>query len=174
LTRKATTPFCAIWDTDIIIPAEQIEASVKMLREGADFIYPYTDLCLDVPRIVKEHYFESGDIRILTQNQRKMSQMYPHPVGGAFLANRSSYMEAGMENENYYGWGREDGDRYNRWRQLGFQIRRVAGALFHLSHERGLNSSYQDMSQREIKTTELIRIASMSTEELKKELASWK
>ena len=43
-------------------------------------------------------------------------------VGGAFLVNRVSYMEAGMENERFYGWGPEDVERVVRWDTLGYQI----------------------------------------------------
>ena len=175
LTRKIDTPYCAIWDTDIIIPTEQIEESVKILREEkAEIVYPYSDLFLDVPRIIKEHYFETGEERILTQNMNKMKKMYqPTPLGGAFFAKRSSYMESGMENENYYGWGREDGDRFNRWQTLGYKIHRIQGALFHLTHERGSNSKFHDKMQNDIKTAEIVRIGSMSKEELEREIEKW-
>lgn len=80
-----------------------------------------------------------------------MIEMYsPNPVGGGFLAKRKAYMEAGMENERFYGWGREDGERINRWKILKYRYVRVPGPLFHLTPERGLNSRFHSSKQDSI------------------------
>ena len=81
-----------------------------------------------------------------------MQTMYgPKSVGGAFMANRMKYIEAGMENENYYGWGLEDHERYQRWKKLEYRTHKVDGPLFHLSHGRGTNSRYHNPMQANIK-----------------------
>lgn len=51
----------------------------------------------------------------------------------------SSYKEVGFENEGFYGWGLEDGERYLRWKRFGYTVKRISGPLFHLSHPRGLS-----------------------------------
>ena len=70
-----------------------------------------------------------------------MNELYPpNCVGGAFFANRQTYIDSGLEKELFYGWGVEDGERYRRWSIQGQSVERVHGLLFHLTHERGINS----------------------------------
>ena len=85
-----------------------------------------------------------------------MKEMYsPNPVGGAFLANLKTYKKSGLENENFYGWGLEDGERVARWGNLNYKIHRVTGPLFHLSHGRGVNSTFHNDDQHFIKSKEI-------------------
>lgn len=67
------------------------------------------------------------------------------------MVNMESYKNAGMENEDFYGWGLEDGERFYRMYSLGYKIRRVQGPLFHLTHSRGINSMFQNPDQVLIK-----------------------
>jgi len=82
----------------------------------------------------------------------------PNPIGGAFFANLKCYKESGLENENFYGWGMQDGERFYRWRNMGYRIRRIPGPLFHLSHPRGQNSVFHDTDQGFLKRKEVIGV----------------
>jgi predicted glycosyltransferase involved in capsule biosynthesis len=159
MTQSVTTPFVAIWDTDVIVPKNQVFKAMEMLRNGeADFVYPYESYFFDTTPLLRKLYFEGMDIMVLEQNTKKMKAMYPpNPVGGAFMANRRAYVDAGLENENFYGWGLEDGERYYRWLNLGYKVKRVPGPLFHLSHGRGINSTYGNPDQQLVKRKEVIR-----------------
>lgn len=149
MTNAVKTPFVAIWDTDVIISVDQITKSMELLSKGeADFVYPYEKQFLDTSLILRKLFLQEGKIDVLEQNTKKMKEMYtPNPVGGAFLANLNAYKEAGLENEDFYGWGMEDGERFYRWENLGYKIKRVSGPLFHLSHERGINSKFHNEDQ---------------------------
>lgn len=176
LARICETPFISLWDTDVIVPTEQIEETIKLLRdEEAEFVTPFQDKFLDTSDILRDLYIQTRDLGILEKHQGKMKGLYnPNPVGGVFFANRQSYVDAGMENEKFYGWGREDGDRVNRWKILGYRHQHVKGPLFHLSHERGVNSSFHSSNQNDKKMTELQRSLVMSKKELKREIKSWR
>jgi predicted glycosyltransferase involved in capsule biosynthesis len=156
MTLETQTPYIALWDTDVIAPVEQIRETVRLLRtNAADFVYPYKHYLLDTSDILRKLYFETGKIEVLMKNRKKMKEMYsPNPVGGAVFCNREKYIKAGMENEKFYGWGLEDGERIVRWERLLYQIKRVEGPLFHLSHPRGLNSNMQHPDQQVIKMKE--------------------
>lgn len=56
-------------------------------------------------------------------------------VGGAFLVNKTKYLETGGENEGFYGWGPEDVERVKRLEILELPIARTKGALY-IHHER--------------------------------------
>ena len=153
MTRAVDTPFVAIWDTDVIIPVVQLVKAVELLRKGeSDFVYPYKKQFLDTTSILRRMFLQSGSVDVLEKNAKKMKELYlPTPVGGAFLANLNAYIGAGLENENFYGWGPEDHERYYRFEKLKYKIRHVSGPLFHLSHGRGLNSTYHNDDQQIIK-----------------------
>ena len=160
MTGSVDTPFIAVWDADIIISAGQIIMAVELLRNSeASFVYPYEKYALDTSPILRKIFLRESRIEFLEQNMKKMKEMYPpNPLGGAFLANLNAYKESGLENEKFYGWGLEDGERFYRWESLGYKIKRVPGPLFHLSHGRGLNSSFHDADQQMLKRKEILGV----------------
>lgn len=157
MIKETTTPIVSIWDTDVIAPVKQIISAVKLIRNlEADFVYPYDKQLLDTSSILRNLYLVSEDISLLMDNTKKMKQMYPpKPVGGAFFCNLESYKDSGLENEKFYGWGMEDGERFCRWEKMGYRIKRIDGPLFHLTHPRGINSDMHHPDQQVIKMREL-------------------
>ena len=147
------TQFISIWDRDVIIPIEQIVQSVDLLRKGkADLLHPYEKKFLDTSIILRKLFIQEEKLEVLENNISKMKELYlPEPVGGVFLANRKSYIKAGFENEEFYGWGLEDGERFYRWGKLGYKIQRIPGPLFHLTHGRGINSTFHNATNNFLK-----------------------
>tara|TARA_R110002020_G_scaffold475301_1_gene709514 strand:- start:8273 stop:9058 length:786 start_codon:yes stop_codon:yes gene_type:complete len=176
MVMQTRTKFVSVWDTDIIVPPEQLIETLKILRAGeADFISPYKEKFFDTSFIMRELYIKTKDISTLKMNVGKMKELYkPKPVGGVFFVNKEKYIEAGMENEKFYGWGREDGDRVNRWNILGYVHIHLEGCLFHLTHERGVNSNFHSPNQNDYKLAEILRILGHSKKELQDEISSWK
>jgi len=160
MTSFVETPFVAVWDSDVLISVNQIIKSVELLRNGeADFVYPYEKYFLDTSHILRRFYLQEKDFGFLERNSAKMKAMYlPCPLGGAFLANLRAYKDAGLENESLYGWGMEDGERYYRWTNHGYKIKRIPGPLFHLSHERGINSVFHNSDQQFYKQKEVVSV----------------
>lgn len=153
MLKEVSTPFVAIWDTDVIVSPKQIIDSINILKSGeADFVYPYENLFLDIPPIIKKLFFNEKDLIILESNKQKMTPLYlPNPVGGGFFANMSAYKNSGLENETYYGWGLEDGERFTKWINKGYKVKRVTGPIYHLCHSRGKNSTFHNPDQQIIK-----------------------
>lgn len=142
MIEQVDKKYVAIWDIDVIAPINQIYHSVKFLEDGADFVYPYNHFFLDTSEELRYEFIRTKDISLLEQHKIFMNELYPpNPVGGAFFANTFSYIKCGKENEQFYGWGIEDGERYSRWICNKMNIKRVDGPLFHLSHPRGSNSN---------------------------------
>ncbi len=141
--REARTPWVAAWDVDVIAEPRQITASVQALRDGVcEFVYPYRKYFLETSPILRELFLKRGDLRTLSRNRQKMKRLYfPDPVGGAFLFCKTTYEAIGYENEEFYNWGMEDGERYMRWKKLGYRVKRIDAPLYHLTHPRGLNST---------------------------------
>jgi predicted glycosyltransferase involved in capsule biosynthesis len=159
MVQAVKSPFIAIWDCDVIVPSEQIFKAMKLLSDfSSDFVIPYEKHCFDTSPILRKLFLGRMNIDILEQNKNKMKEIYsPNPLGGAFMANREAYIEAGMENEDFYGWGLEDGERFFRWKSKQYKIERILGPLYHLSHGRGLNSMYHNPDQRFLKQKEVLK-----------------
>ena len=160
MAMDVDTPLVAVWDTDVIVAVVQVVKAIELLRNGeADFVYPYEKQFLETSPILRRLFFQEGEIEILDQNAKKMKEMYlPMPIGGAFIAKLKAYKESGLENEDFYGWGMEDGERFYRWENLGYKIKRVPGPLFHLSHGRGVNSIFHNIDQKFLKHKEILSI----------------
>ncbi|WP_192349830.1 galactosyltransferase-related protein [Algoriphagus sp. Y33] len=175
MVKLVDNDYIIVWDTDIIIPVNQLNQSVDVLRKKeADFVTPYKGKFLDTSEALRDLYIQTRDIEVLKIHQGKMKALYtPDPVGGAFLAHRQTYIASGMENEKFYGWGREDGDRVNRWNILEYKHQHVEGILYHLTHERGVNSTFHSPNQDSRKMTEIHRSIAMSKDELLEEIKKW-
>lgn len=175
IVKMANTPIISLWDSDVLVDKKQIERSVSLVRnKDADIVLPYDEKFLDTSLIVKELYMKNKDLNDLKENENKMKPLYaPDPVGGALFSTKQVYMDAGMENERFYGWGNHDGERINRWEILGYNVKRVEGPMYHLSHSRSLNSKYHSSKQSELKKVELERLALMSQDEMKEEISTW-
>ncbi len=176
MTREAKTPYLAIWDADVIGVPSQLEDGVTLLRKNeADMVFPYNNYFYSVSAFFKELYVSNHRrLDILIQAKEYMGRMHGDwSVGGGFLVSRKAYLEAGMENENFYGWGPEDAERAVRWDTLGYRVKRVDGPLFHLYHPR---KSWFDNEKTEIQNRkEFLKVCAMDKEQLRKYIqdAGW-
>lgn len=168
MLNKTKTPIVSVIDTDIIVPYKQIVDSVNALRnDDVQFVYPYKERMLDTSYIIRKLYVQCPNIRTFIKNQDKMNTMYPPcAVGGVFLCLLDAYKKLKLENERYYGWGVEDGDRFYKWNSSIFKILRIEGVIFHLSHPRGSNSIIHNEEQSNIKLRELQIVKNKSKNEI--------
>ena len=68
------------------------------------------------------------------------SKIYDAQYGHVQFMKRSSYIDAGMENENFRGSSPEDKERFHRFTLLGYNVGRIDDQVYHLEHSRGANS----------------------------------
>lgn len=172
MTKESKTPFLAIWDSDVLVCHKQLESSIEILRnKKASMVFPYSGTMYNIPEPIRKLYITKMNMDILHLNIEKFKPMYGHfSVGGAFLVNKKAYMEAGMENEQFYGWGPEDIERVKRWEILSYKIEMIEGPLFHLNHPRNSNSWFGSQEIEIKNRKELINICNMNTDQLKQYL----
>lgn len=157
MLRNVTTPFIGIWDTDVIPYKSSFnECFDALVDDRASLALPYNGLCFDTSEIIADLYLQNYDFSILDQNKQMMRPLQNHRLtGGAVLMNRKDFISLGAENENYYGWGDDDFDRYIRFMNSGKKIFRSDTPLFHLSHPRGVNSGFSSKVYEHNSKTEL-------------------
>ena len=170
MTKIVQTKFVCIWDADVIIPTDQILTTANFLRnDEADMAYPYDGCFLDISECIREIFLHNMDVRILKRHRNKMSEPYVKEMkGGAVMVNRDKYIQSGMENERFYGWGPEDFERYDRWQIFGCRIRRSNGCLFHLTHPRDINGTFNSPLQMRNSNQTLLKTRYSSMDEIKK------
>lgn len=172
LLRQADTSIVGIWDTDVIVPDNQIDCSIDDIREGrAVMSFPY-DGCFNFCSLEDSFVFRNNRSIDFLKEREHFNRVI-HSVGGALLVHRSIYLNAGGENEHFYGWGMEDQERVKRMEILGLPVSRVTGVLYHLFHFRNGNSRYCSERQRIESGKEFMKVCSMSKNQLKQYICSW-
>lgn len=164
LLKDALYPIVGIWDADVLIPEEQLIAAAEYIRKGCIMSFPYDGdfrfLAQDESKAVRDN------IKILQQLQGK--PLFKRPSeGGAFLVNRTKYLEVGGENEGFYGWGPEDVERVKRMEILELPVARVQGSLYHLYHIRKSDTRVDNSAKSQYNQKVLLNTCKMSKSELK-------
>jgi hypothetical protein len=172
MAKNVKTDFIGVWDTDVIVDHAQIVDALCQLRQNfCEIAYPYNGEFYDTSDLLRNHYVVHHDLEFLKANRGKMQLMYHvegviGAVGGAILAKTDKYRLAGMENEAFYGWGLEDGERHYRWLSFDFTIYRSTGCLFHLTHPRDLNGRFLSISHHRKAQHDMNEVVNYTTEEL--------
>lgn len=173
LLREVNTSIVGVWDTDVVVPDDQIDVSIADIREGkAIMSFPYDGRFYFCSMEDSFVFRDSRSIEFLKEKEH--SSYCTYSVGGAFLVHKDYYLETGGENEHFYGWGMEDMERVKRMEILGLPVSRAKGVLYHLFHYRYENSSFYNLRLEEESRKEFLKVCSMSRDQLKNYIRSWK
>lgn len=170
MVKKAETEIVVNWDGDNLCTPAQLYESAKAVRNGADIVYPFDGRVCRVPRYLFPDVIESLDVHDI-----KVEKCMPKThssVGHAVVMKRGSFINAGMENENFISWGPEDSERYDRYHILELTVKRIQGKIYHMDHYCGANSSTQHphFSQNNL---EHYKVKGMKKIELREYVNSW-
>lgn len=144
MISSVDSPFIGIWDSDVICSPTSLNTCIaKLLSKEASLVLPYNGLCLDTSDTIADWFHTEPDFSLLESVSHLMRQLKRQRLtGGAVLLNKEIFLSLGGENENYYGWGDDDYDRYIRFMNHNANIYRSETPLFHLTHPRGGNSDF--------------------------------
>ena len=141
MLHMSNTPVIANYDGDVLFKPETYTKAIKMINDGYDIVYPY-----GFGEYQKQVFADDNDVSEFLSNDfdfgilDKKSKMYDAQYGHVQFLNRTSYIDAGMENENFRGSSPEDKERYFRFEKLGYKVGRIDDQVYHLEHSRGRNS----------------------------------
>jgi len=115
--RFSNKKYVCVIDCDIILlNYMNIHSGIRdMFMDEFDYCLPYTE-CFDLPNF---------DVR---------RPWGGRCVGGIFIIDKNKFIEAGMNNEMFVGWGREDDERHQRLINFGLRFKRMEGNIIHLYH----------------------------------------
>lgn len=144
--KEITTKYFAIWDADILLKPDQILKTISLLREGYETVYPYDGTFLNVPKMYHQAIRFTNSVNSIYESQCIRGLGMPEltsdrqSFGGCVFFNKESFIKYGMANEKMISYGPEDAEIAYRFRLVSKYIR-VNGPLYHLDHERTLNST---------------------------------
>ena len=148
--KFTNTPYIAVYDTDVLLKIEQLEATMNELRSGkASVIYPYDGTFLDVPESIIPGIISSLSVEEIDHS--KCEQGFGRPeitpdrqsFGGCVFFERKAFIGSGGMNQRMISYSAEDLEVYIRCKKLGYTISRILGPIYHLHHQRGINSKEQ-------------------------------
>jgi hypothetical protein len=172
MANEATTPYIANYDCDVFFPPMQIWLTVEKLRNGSQIVYPYDGRFARMDRFPWFKKIEAVvDIGAVSDNTLS-GRAIKESVGGAVFWNKEAFIEYGMENEYMVSYAPEDVERYERAFKLGCKIENVGGALYHMDHFKGPDSS--NKNPHFLKSRALLETyRKMTADELRKEVDTW-
>lgn len=175
LLASISTPFAAIWDTDVIAPVSQINEAYHKIKDGKTVMtFPYSGYVWALDVFFSSCFCRNLSIDMLLNYPMPRSLMHGYAcVGGAYLVNVDLYKKYGWENEYIKGWGPEDSEHFKRLHILGQRPVRISGPLFHLFHSRGINSGNLDKSLALQTRKEYCHVCNMLPDELKEYVNTW-
>ena len=148
MLMDATTDVVINYDTDVIFPIESYVSAYNMiLKDEYDLVYPYAQgtyqhkVNMDQDLINK---FINSSFSEKTLRSNPSNEVSTSDYGWAQFFKRQSYIDGGMENENFKAYSPEDKERFYRFNKLGYNVGRVNGYVYHLEHFRGENSWFNN------------------------------
>lgn len=171
MAKESTTPILAAYDSDVIFRPFQYQMAAESIRKNiVDFCYPFNQPNYNIPKPLFNTFQASLDLSSV-ENEINFKHPLP-PPGGCLFLNKEKFIKAGMENQNFVSWGPEDMERRERLVKLGYKLSAINGKLFHLDHDRTVNShdGNEYFSKNE---AEYNKIADMTREQLEQYVATW-
>ncbi len=145
MLNQVTTDVVVNYDCDVLLRTKTCVEAVKLiLEENYDVVYPYgfgdyQYRIFATDEIVSDFVNNDFDFSIL----EKISNVYRSEFGHVQFFKTRSYINGGMENENFISWSPEDKERYFRFNTLGYNVGRIKHEyVYHLEHYRGHNSGF--------------------------------
>lgn len=174
LLKEAKTLVVCIWDIDMIIREEQLDKSISEIQNG--------NAAMSIPYDGHLYYLSSKDTIMYRMNQsidylescKEKADYYSiRSVRGCYLVNRYIYLKSGGENIHLYGWGMDDVERVKRMEILGYPVFYAKGPSFHLYHQRQNMTGFYDPSWEAKNRNELLKVCSLSRNDLCLYVESW-
>ena len=180
--KSSTRSYVSLYDTDVVFHPEAVRTTIKKLREGSPFVFPYNGVVL---ALEKPHDWFVGDFEfsscpvlpkgghrglVGTRYGAKSNFVYSHfnSDGGATFFNRDLFLEFGGYNEKFISWGWEDNEIVTRFTKLGYPPIKIDGAnMIHLEHKRGEDSS-RSHAQYLVNQREWSRVVKMNKLQLER------
>ncbi|AIS31506.1 glycosyl transferase GT2 family [Methanobacterium formicicum] len=138
---ESLTQYVAIVDVDCITKKENVNRAIKLLKKGYKVVHPFDRKVTDIiDKKTFQKKFDFHTIKTTVQNR-------PWADGGIVFWDKNSFINIGMENENFSGWGGEDNEIMIRADLFNLKQYRIDDTLYHLYHHRPQKRTQNNVEQ---------------------------
>lgn len=155
------TPYFVIVDVDCLTKKKNIDMAIYLLEKGFDVVHSFNRVVKDImdkERFRKEYDFEGVN---------SPAQYREWADGGIVFWNKQAFIDIGMKNEYFSGWGGEDNEILIRANLCELKQIRIDDTLYHLYHDRPQIRTKNNVEQME----KILKIE--SKDELLTEINKW-
>jgi predicted glycosyltransferase involved in capsule biosynthesis len=140
---ESETSYFGIFDADCLTEKKNIDLAINLLDNGYELVYPFNRIIKDISD--KEKFKENYDFKTV----KSITQYRDMADGGIIFWNKESFIDIGMENEYFTGWGGEDNEILIRANLSQIKQIRIDDVLYHLYHEQPQEKSENNLEQIE-------------------------
>nr|WP_319374358.1 galactosyltransferase-related protein [uncultured Methanobacterium sp.] len=126
----SNTLYFAIVDMDCLTEKKNIDLAIHLLEKEFEVVHPFNRVIKDI--IDKENFRKNFDFQSVTSTP----QYRDWADGGIVFWNKRSFIDIGMKNEYFLGWGGEDNEILIRANLCQLKQIRIGDTLYHLYHDR--------------------------------------
>ncbi len=137
------TPYFAIFDIDCLTKKKNIDLAISLLDKGFEVVHPFNRVIKDI--IDKKKFLEDYNF----QKVESPPQYRDWADGGIVFWNKRSFINIGMKNEYFKGWGGEDNEIIMRANLCELKQIRIDDTLYHLYHDRPQIRTKNNIEQME-------------------------
>jgi hypothetical protein len=175
MANISTTPIIVNYDVDVLFPPESYLNATEIIRRNeSKMVFPFDGTFWNIPNIMIERIKDTLDVMFINTDLCQNLATNFKSVGGAIFWDKKTFIDFGMENENFVSWGHEDQERAIRAKILEVPIARVENPLYHLCHQPSLNSSNSGHVFFKQNENEFNKVKNMSKDDLLNYISTWK
>ena len=115
--------------------------AINLLDNGFEVVFPFNRVIKDI--VDKEKFIEEYNFKTV----KSPPQYRDWADGGMVLWRKDCFIDIGMGNEYFNGWGGEDNEIMIRANLCQIKQIRIDGSLYHLSHSMPQNRTKNNIEQ---------------------------
>ena len=158
---ESKTAYIAIFDMDSLTRKKNIDMALYLLDKGFEVVHAFNRVIKDVKN--KKEFMKDYDFKLIDSP----AQYRDSADGGIVFWNKESFIDIGMKNEYFRGWGNEDNEILIRANLCGLKQIRIDDTLYHLYHYRPKIKSKNNVDQMD----NMIQIK--NKEDMLVEISNW-
>lgn len=138
MITKVKTPITVNYDIDVLLPVEAyFHAKDRILIGKCDLVYPFNQGTEQRQIVFPNKADYNGENLMADEYTKPWGSL----AGHVQFFKTESYINGGMENEDFISYGAEDRERMNRFLRMGYKVEWSPFMVYHIEHSRSLNSS---------------------------------
>lgn len=138
MAKESKTSVVCSYDVDVLLPIESYTNAVELILSNQyDVIYPYGEGHYQRKVYLPNNINRINNLKDFNNFKIEQGRSY---CGHCNFQKKSVYEKAGYENEEFVSYAPEDQEKLYRYNRLGFKVGRIDDLVYHLEHERTVDS----------------------------------